>query len=315
MALQVTSPSETPGIRWPVPPPASDPEPLVLPDPPRRRAPRRDDRNQRGTRLRWALLWISALAGGACSWLWLARQDESKVYVVAAETELRQLASMRQEFERASEIRPGNFRIYAESTARVAEVVSKTPVDSAVREAWSRELEYLKEANTDLEWMQQRMRQLEVIQGPMLTNEIQVNESTLRTGLNVLAEEPAGPGRHFRPGLARALRNDLDRRMSDVRAQAVFAPPPAAAAAKPPAAKPPLKSAAKPPQTAQVKPAEAPKAVKAIAKAGTPQKKARRVAVKSGVIAKKPPSPKAKRPTVAERLRAIRAERDRLPRR
>jgi hypothetical protein len=274
----------------------------LLPEPPRRPF-RRDYRNQRGLRLRWALLWFSALAGGGTSWLWLARQDASKEHVAAAERELRQLANLRMELERAAEIRPGNFRVYAESTARIADIVAKTPPDSVVREVWGRELEYLKEASADLEWMQQRVRQLEVIQGPVLTNEIAVNESTLRTGLNVLAEERTGPGRHFRPGLARALRSDLDRRLAEVKAQAALVPAPVPTRKTPVAVR---AEGVKPPAAVDTA-----RPAKAFANAGAAPKRARPVAVRSGVKAKKPAIAKARRPTTAERLRAIRAERDR----
>jgi len=255
------------------------------------------------------LLWLSAIAGGGASWVWLARQDEGKQHIQAAETELRQLTSLRAEFERAGEIRPGNFRIYAESGPRVAELVAKTPVDSTVREQWARELDYLKEASADLEWLQQRVRQLDVLQGSVLSTEVLANESTLRTGLNVLAEEPAGPGRHFRPGLARALRADLERRMTEVRTAAALTPTPPVSTPTPPVLTPRPVAPTNAPLVAK---AVVPKPVKAIAKAGAP-KKARSVSVKAARPAVKRAAVKSRKPTVAERLRAIREGREPIP--
>jgi hypothetical protein len=268
----VVETTDTPEIRWPVPraprlDEADDPQDTRLPT-------RRIQREQRGARLRWGLLWLSALVGGITAWVWLARQDRIKTNYVAAERELNEIMLLRTDLERVPELRAATLRIYVEKVEARRDALSKRidslPSDCGLRQNWATELAALKEAKADLEWIQPRWLQLGVMEGAKLTDEIKANEAALRPKLDQSAARQEGS--RFRPGLARGLLVELDRRMNDVRAAAAAAaaPPmpmdeplvlkteekkqPKLAVAKRPAAKAPVKLAMKPTSKPVVKP-------------------------------------------------------------
>ena len=227
MAFQVVRPTDTPGIRWPVPGDAREMPPAQEDT---RQPTRRFARERRSTRLRWGLLWLSAVFGGMTAWIWLARQDELKARVFTAERELSEIAALRSEMEQAKDLRPASLRLYVERTearqAGLRSAVADLSGAAALQQAWKTEQEALREAKADLEWMEPRLRQIDVIQGAKLSNEILANEAALRPVLERITGQECCPGARFRPGLARSLRVELDRRMAEVRQQAALAVPP-----------------------------------------------------------------------------------------
>lgn len=258
MQSPVVESPETPEIRWPVP---RNPRALELPDEPAEtgdtRAPtRRSARERRGARLRWGLLWLSALFGGLCAWGWLARQDQIKLAQFAVERELNEFALLRADLERAPDLKAASLRIYVDKVearrAAIDKRLEALPAESALRKSWTTELQALTEAKADLDWLQPRWLQLGVIEGAKMTDEIKANEASLRPVLDRFAA-PALPHGRFRPGLARGLLVELDRRLNDVRAAAAAnAPPPL-----PLPEKPMVLKAEKPKAVAPVRPAKA----------------------------------------------------------
>ena len=227
MAFQVVRPTDTPEIRWPVP---SDAREIAPAQEDTRQPTRRFARERRSTRLRWGLLWLSAVFGGMTAWIWLARQDELKARTFTAERELREIAALRSEMEQAKDLRPASLRLYVERTearqAGLRAAVAELNGVATLQQDWKTEQEALREAKADLEWMEPRLRQIDVIQGAKLSNEILANEAALRPVLERITGQECCPGSRFRPGLARSLRVELDRRMAEVRQQAALAVPP-----------------------------------------------------------------------------------------
>ena len=218
MAFQVPRPSDTPEILWPVP---RDPrtEASVLED--TRPLTRRRARDTRSVRLRWGLAWLSLVFGAMTAWWWSGRQEEHRLARAAAAQELRQLAAWRGELGPGQDLRPATLKLYVERAANRQVPLSKQMAGLAdepeLQQEWTLEQDALKEARADLEWLTPRLRQLDLIQGTQLTNEIKTNEASLRPVLENLAAQPlCCSGLRFRPGLARTLRKELDRRMREV---------------------------------------------------------------------------------------------------
>lgn len=225
MAVQVVRPTDTPEIRWPVPHVPSTEEPLLADTRP---PTRRKSREGRVVRLRWALAWLSLVFGAITAWLWLARQDAQAIQRLTAIKELRELSAIRTELERNRELRPASLRLYVEEAepkqAALRKQMSGLGGEAAIVQAWTTEQDALKEAQADLQWLEPRLRQLDVIQGSKLSDEIKANEASLRPVLERFSEQVTSPGARFRPGLARSLRSELDRRMREV--TLASAPPP-----------------------------------------------------------------------------------------
>lgn len=231
MAVPVVESTDTPEIRWPVPrdPRALDDEGqegLELPDTrlPTRAPLRRGERERRGARLRWGLLWLSALFGGFSAWLWLSRQDQMKKAQFAVEREIQEIALLRVDLERAPELKAASLNLYVEKMqnrqAAITQRLAALPETSPLRTSWTTELQALSEAKADLDWLQPRWRQLSLLEGAKLSDAIKANEASLRPPLDRFAAQSTSPGARFRPGLARGLLMELDRRMTDVRAAA-----------------------------------------------------------------------------------------------
>jgi hypothetical protein len=224
MAVQVVRPTDTPEIRWPVPPDPRTEKPTLEDT---RLPTRRKSRESRVVRLRWALAWLSLVFGAITAWLWLARQDEQALLRLSAIKALRELAAIRAELERQPELRPASLRLYVEQAeakqAMLQKQMSALGGEMAIVQAWGTERDALQEAKRDLEWLEPRLRQLDIVQGSKLSDEMKANEASLRPVLDRFSEQFSGQGARFRPGLARSLRSELDRRLREVKLAA--APP------------------------------------------------------------------------------------------